>query len=153
MTDRASPTPTPAKRSQSGSQKRQRGKRLQLCLTDAEAQEIETRAERAGLSVSGYLRALAFGKDTPQPPAAKRPPVEKQILGRLLGELGKIGSNINQIARRVNEGKGFDLEPFATAYAELRRLNNALLEALGKEPNPAEPDSRKGEELKNDRQR
>jgi hypothetical protein len=134
MSDRASPPTDPTQRSTSGSETRQRKTFLHMRATPEEKADIEARAERAGLSVSGYLRALAFGKDTPQPRAAKRPPVEKQTLVKLLGELGKIGSNINQIAKRANEGRGFEAEAFAVVYAELRHLNNAILEALGKDP-------------------
>jgi len=136
MSDRASPTTDPTKRRTSGSQKRQRGKRVILFTDEAERAEIEARAERSGLSVSGFLRASVFGKDARQPSAAKRPPVEKETLLRLLAELGKVGSNINQIARRVNQDKGFDAPIFATLYAELKAVNQAILQALGKEAKP-----------------
>ena len=84
--------------------------------------------------MSGYLRALAFGKETQQPRAAHRPPVEKEILGRLLGELGKIGSNMNQLAHHANRGKGVEIGIFADLAAELRATNRAILETLGKKP-------------------
>jgi hypothetical protein len=132
MTDPA-PTPTQGK-AKSGSEKRERQKQVFFRVTDVERAEIEARAERAGLTVAGYLRAAVFGAATPQPRAARRPPVEKETLLRLLAELGKVGSNINQIARRLNQGKEFDAGPFAEFYARLEFVNTALLEALGKEP-------------------
>lgn len=134
MSDRVPPEEKPPRRRTSGSQKRDRAARVILFANAREKAEIEARAEKAGLSVSGYLRALAFGEETPQPRAARRPPVEKETLSRFLAELGKIGSNINQIARRLNQGKDFDAAPFVEIYAELREVNRALLEALGREP-------------------
>jgi hypothetical protein len=53
------------KTTKSGSETRQRQKQIFLRVTDAEHAEIETRASRSALGVSGYLRALIFGKDTP----------------------------------------------------------------------------------------
>lgn len=116
------------------SEKRERQEAIRLRVNEAEKADIQARAEKAGLSVSGYLRTLAFGLDTPQPRAAKRPPVEKATLAKLLGEFGKIGSNLNQIAHRLNQGR--DLEPafLSEICAELRETNRALLEALGREP-------------------
>jgi hypothetical protein len=125
---------TTKKRSKSGSEKRERQEGIRLRVNEAEKADIQARAEKAGLSVSGYLRAVAFGSDTHQPRAARRPPAEKATLAKLLGELGKIGSNLNQIAHRLNQGR--DLEPafLNEICAELRETNRALLDALGKEP-------------------
>lgn len=114
-----------------GSENRERNKQVFLRVTEAEKADIEARAERAGLSVGGYLRALAFGANTPQPRAARRPPVEKETLVRLLGELGKIGSNLNQTARALNQGAGFDAPIFAELAAELQNTTRAVMAALG----------------------
>lgn len=120
----------------SGSETRQRETFLHLRATLAEKAEIEARAERAGLSVSGYLRALAFGKDTPQPRAARRPPVEKETLVRLLAELGKVGSNVNQIAHAMNAGKITDHPALAMLAVEVREIRRQLKNALGREITP-----------------
>ena len=117
------------------SETRQRQAAIRLRVTDDERAAIESRAERAGLTVAGYLRAVVFGKDTPQPRAARRATIEAATLQRLLAELGKIGSNLNQIARRLNQGKDDIPAPiFAELAAELRAALRELLQALGKEP-------------------
>jgi hypothetical protein len=60
---------------------------VKCVLSAKEKADVQSRADRAGLSISGYLRELIFGKDTPQPKAARRPPVEKEELIKLRYEL------------------------------------------------------------------
>ena len=95
----------------------------------------------AGLSIGAYLRTLAFGK--PGPRAVRRPPIERKELARLLGHLGKIGSNINQIAHRYNitEGRpsGNIEGALETALNELLEWRMALMQALGYERNRKPP--------------
>ena len=135
MSDRA--TPTTKTKAKSGSETRQRQKKVFLRVTDAESADIDASADRAGLSVSGYLRALAFGKDAEQPRAARRPPVEAAELVRLQYELRKIGGNLNQIAHHLNKGKEFDGRGFAAIYAEHAATLRAIMQALGRgEPEP-----------------
>lgn len=80
---------------------RQRDKIIGFRATPEEAAIIREDAERAGMTVGAYLRKLAL--DAPVPRQSRRPPVEKQELARLLGDTGKMGSNLNQIAKRMNQ--------------------------------------------------
>lgn len=118
---------------QHGSQKRERQGRAVCFVNEAEKAAIEAKAEKAGLSVSGYMRALIFGKDTPQPRGAKRPVVEKELLVRVLGELGKIGSNLNQIAHVANQGRGVNHPALAQLVAEVVAMRQEVKAALGRE--------------------
>lgn len=108
--DNQAPTPTrPARKH--GSERRQRASHpAQMRLTLEERGELERRAERAGLSVAAYMRYQCLGEAGPR--AVKRPPVERQALavlinqlGQSAGELGKCGSNVNQIARALNSDR------------------------------------------------
>ena len=125
---------SPKPRSKHGSEKRQRATFLHLRATPAEKVEINTRAQRAGLTVSGFLRALIFGKDTPQPRAAMRPPVEAEALTALRYELRKIGGNLNQIAHHLNQGQDPDKQTLADLTAQHQTVLEAILTALGKKP-------------------
>ncbi len=93
---------------------------------------IDAAATQAGLSVGAYLRTLALGK--PGPRAVRRPPVERKELARLLGHLGKVGSNLNQLAHAFNRDDripGVDeLNAIRQHVAELR---DALMTALGRD--------------------
>ncbi len=80
-----------------------KGRRIALRLTDADHSFLEQTAKDAGLSVGAFLRMIALG--TAGARAVKRPHIEREQLGKLLGEIGKLGSNVNQIARWANTDK------------------------------------------------
>jgi hypothetical protein len=122
----------PEKATKSGSETRQRQERVFIRMTGAEKADLAQRADRAGLSVAGYLRSVAFGKDTPQPRAARRPPVEKTELVAIRYELRKIGGNLNQIAHAVNSGQGFNSGAYARLCAQHLAALDAILAALGR---------------------
>jgi hypothetical protein len=100
--------------------------------TQAQRAEIAAQAERAGISIGAYMLASAL--KAPPPRSARRPPIERRELARLLGETGKIGSNVNQIARALNRGRDVPLElMIAPVQAELATIRDMLLNALGRE--------------------
>jgi mobilization protein NikA len=74
--------------------------RIALRCTDEDRAFLEESASQAGLSVGAFLRTIAFG--TAGARAVKRPHIEREQLARLLGEIGKLGSNVNQIAKWAN---------------------------------------------------
>lgn len=121
--------------------KRRRGRRrvaepksafVRLRCTERQHAELAERADRAGLSVAAYIMAMSLGEATPR--GARRPPIERRLLAKLLGETGKIGSNINQIARALNMGQTDpDALQLAPIQAELSLIRDALMAALGRE--------------------
>jgi hypothetical protein len=93
---------------------------------------IENSAAKAGLSVGAYLRTLALG--SPGPRAARRPPVERTELARLLGHVGKLGSNVNQIAKAVHTTRNLpSWSELAAIQQEIARIREAILGALGRD--------------------
>ena len=92
---------------------------------------IREGAARAGLSVGAYLRALAVGH--PGPRSVHRPRPGDTELARLLGQIGKIGSNVNQIAKIANT---YRRPPSKSALSVMRkdieRMRRAVLKALGR---------------------
>jgi hypothetical protein len=62
----------------------------------------------------------------------RKPAVE----ARLLGELGKIGSNVNHYAKSRNMGRDSDSLDLAmeAALRDLLELRHACLQAIGQEP-------------------
>ncbi len=93
---------------------------------------INDAATKAGLSIGAYLRSLALGTSGPR--AVRRPPIERKELARILGHLGKVGSNINQLAHAFNRDR---LLPGVPELLAIRRqigeMREALMKALGRD--------------------
>ena len=109
-----------------------RGKFIAVRCSAAEYAAISAAAAQAGHSIGAYLRTAALG--TAGPRAVRRPPVEKEALARLLGEIGKLGSNVNQLARVANTtGDQPVLAELAAARSAIEDMRSALMKALGRE--------------------
>ena len=75
--------------------------RVTIRLTDTEFSIIENAAEQAEMSISEYMRT-----QTMQGQVNARFEIFADVaeIKKLIGEFGKIGSNLNQIARYFNQG-------------------------------------------------
>jgi len=105
---------------------------ISLRCTAKDHAAISEAAVKAGLSIGAYLRSLALGSAGPR--AVRRPPIERRELARLLGHLGKVGSNINQIAHGFNRDRILPGFPELLAIREdVRELRGALMKALGRD--------------------
>ena len=120
-----------------GSDKRKRGRLKAIRFTDAELAQLETAAQRAGLSVASYVRQVVLA--APPPRQSRRPPIERAQLARILGHVGKLGSNINQIAKYGNLGRLVDDASLKLAAADIAFIRHAIMEALGRDSHEPEP--------------
>lgn len=116
----------------SGSETRQRNRVLQVRLSESEFAEIEAMADRVELAPASYARSILL--DTPAPRAKRRPAVDTVRVAKLLGEIGKIGSNVNQIAHQLNAGKGVSPPAVVSALQDVAEMRKACMEALGRKP-------------------
>lgn len=116
----------------SGTEKRIRHRMLTVRFGDEEFASVQSAAEKAGLAVGSYARGVLLG--APAPRQVRRPPVERKELARLLGELGHVGGNLNQIAKAMNIGVLVYEAEIDAALAGLAEVRNAILKALGHEP-------------------
>lgn len=117
----------------SGTDKRQRRETLSARFNEQEAQAVRAKADRAGLSVATLIRTAVLDLPLPDARAPRRPSVDHQAVARLLGQLGKIGSNLNQIAKHANAGR-LQESLLEVALRDLLELRLACLQALGREP-------------------
>jgi hypothetical protein len=90
-----------------------------------EKTRIEARAKQKELSVSGYLRAKIFGKNTPQPKGSKRPSAQKQALVNLYAELDRVGSHMKQM-EQLTKGRFFE----SSITDSLKAKYNILLDTI-----------------------
>jgi hypothetical protein len=123
--------------SRSGTEKRQRTRVLSMRFSEQEAEAIRKMAEQTGMSVASLMRHALF--KTQPPRAVRHPSVDHKAVARLLGQLGKIGSNINQLAHYAHLGR-YQTKSIELALRDLAELRHACLHALGQEPEREEPD-------------
>nr|WP_249162991.1 MobC family plasmid mobilization relaxosome protein [Bradyrhizobium diazoefficiens] len=104
----------------------------------AERNAINVAAEAAGVGPCTFARVVivsAVGK-TPTPAPRRRPTPSQasRDLAKAIGEIARIGNNLNQLARAANSG--FDLDPAIVleATAELRRLRETIVAAQDEGP-------------------
>jgi hypothetical protein len=109
-----------------------RGKFIAVRCTPAEYAAIAEKAAAAGLKIGSYLRGVALGD--PGPRAARRPPVERTELARILGLLGNLTGNVNQLARGFNQSGRFPGFPELLAIRrEAAEMREAVMRALGRD--------------------
>jgi len=122
----------------SGSQKRKTTARIAINCTPSQKAAIREKTDATGLSPSAMCLAVLL--DVPLP-KRRRPSVNAQEVARVLAELGKIGSNINQIAYHLNAGRPGDrIEgSLEEALRDLMEMRLACLQALGYERNRRPP--------------
>lgn len=121
----------------SGTNKRQRTRVLSGRFNDQEVAAIQ----RTGQSLAALVRQQVL--KTPAARAVRRPTVDHQAVARILAQLGKIGSNINQLAHHANAGRPMDRmsNNLELALRDLAELRHACLHALGQEPErPSSPE-------------
>jgi|SRR5579862_842973 len=121
----------------SGSDKRQRGEAVTVRLTKDERATLDALASRSGMAAGAFMRAAAFGDAGPR--AQRRPPVDHVALRQLLGECGRVGNNLNQIARALNAGGSIDVPELRAALAAYLDIRAAILHALAMDPIAEEP--------------
>lgn len=121
----------PKKAKNTKSETRQKTETLGVRVTHEEKAEIEAGATDAGLTIGSYVRATMLKKATTRP--TKKPAADLVILGQILGQIGKIGNNLNQIAKRLNEGKGIGFERLYKELNELSIVKESILKALRRE--------------------
>lgn len=124
--------PAVPRRSRSGSDTRQRSERRTYRFTQDELAKLEADARAAGMTAPSYVRHLLTGGKAPR--AVRRPPVELETLRVLLGRIGKVGGNINQMAHKANTLNLLPpLEVLREIQRDMRAMRDAMLESLGYE--------------------
>lgn len=100
-------------------------------VTLAEGVAIENKARKYGLSVGLYAKAHVLS-DAGLPLAVARPgpPRDANELRKLVAHIGKIGSNMNQIAKFANAGQGVDRDALMMAIQDLGGIRSSVASVL-----------------------
>jgi hypothetical protein len=95
---------------------------------------VAAEAKAAGFASLSAFVCMRLGEDgTPSRIRSTVSLADRQLLARALGELGKVGSNHNQLARRQNiSGEEPELAEWQRIEAVIQDIRCMLLEALGR---------------------
>lgn len=106
---------------------RAREKEIRVKLTEAELQYTKDKANSCGLTMSEYIRQIIFKGLVIK--------LETFDIKGLSVELNRIGTNINQIARHVNEkGGDYDKQDMDNLISEFKEMQAVVYaKALGME--------------------
>jgi cyclopropane fatty-acyl-phospholipid synthase-like methyltransferase len=116
-----------------GSEARKKSKVIGVRLSDEELAEVQAKAANKNVSLPTYFREAVLEKVETVGVAPRRK-FDLQLLSISVGALGKIGNNLNQIARRLNEGGGVGLERIAAALEQLEIAMKELLKIIKAKP-------------------
>ena len=112
-----------------------RSYRIDIRLTPVEHKLLNQIAAADGLSMSDYVRATVLHAK----PVGFRTDPHRKLIIQELGQLGKIGSNLNQIAhelhveRLAGRGGQVSTERIRTALNDLKAISDHLLNILGRD--------------------
>lgn len=104
---------------------------LRIRLSRLEREAVDAAAEAAGVGPCSWARVVvvtAVGQvPSPAPRRRRKPEKAARELAQVIGQIAKIGNNLNQIARAANIG--FDVDPMLIKEAteELRLLREAIV--------------------------
>lgn len=107
------------------SEQRHKSRVVPFRVSPQEYATLTRLADRERLTVGSYIRWVSIEEPTKEKPttrARRRPTIEVQAVSGLLGQLSKIGSNLNQIAKRANSGDRPLLSELHDTLAACRQL-------------------------------
>lgn len=116
----------------SGSETRKRPHMVGVRLSDSEFAVLSRYADASEITPASYMRMQTL--DIPPPRASRKPAINREMTARVLAELGKIGSNVNQIARSLNTKSGVHPEHLDEALKAISDMRTSCMEALGRKP-------------------
>jgi hypothetical protein len=96
-------------------------------LSQDEFCAVEAAAERAGLSVSAFIRSLSLEGAGLRPFLTE---ADRAIIGLLARDMRAIGSNLNQVARAINAGRSLGASDVANSVAAARAVANTVVVEL-----------------------
>jgi hypothetical protein len=105
---------------------------LRIRLTEAEHRTIVMVAQSQGLGICTFARVATIrAAGLADKRQKRRKPNEAQrLLAECLGQLARIGSNVNQAARALNSGWDCDPVILQAMAWELRALREAMVAAV-----------------------
>jgi Bacterial mobilisation protein (MobC) len=119
---------TAAKKSRSGSATRQKTTMAGFRVTAEELQDLRELAGRQRLTVASYMRRQTLEHPTTR--TRRRANPQTEVLSAILAQLGKLGGNMNQIARRMNMNETPLASEIQDAFVACRQVSKRVNDLL-----------------------
>jgi hypothetical protein len=101
-------------------------------FTDDELARLQARADAAGLSLAGYIRAACLGDTGIR--SVPKTPIDRAAAERVLVTSARIGGNLYQLVRASNFGDVVLTAEAAPVLDDLRKMLDDLRVMLGRKP-------------------
>lgn len=95
---------------------RKEDRQINFRVSDLEFQRLEQMAKDVGMSVPSFCKMKAQGA------RVKPPKVNKEGAIEIARQMRSIGNNVNQLAKRANEGKAIPKEELQAIQRELHAI-------------------------------
>lgn len=105
---------------------RKRKKQFLLCLSEYEMMMLEQKAYEFNITKTECLRQMILFGGVQK----SKPPIDENIILKLIKEINPIGNRINQIARRTNTVFNTSLEDLEMAKEEVMKVSRLLYDCL-----------------------
>jgi hypothetical protein len=93
-----------------------------------ERKRIVADAKQAGMTMGSYIRSRLL--DAPETKTVYRRTLTKRLMTKLIGEMGRVGNNMNQIAWKLNSGMvvtPLDRQQHEEGIRALKEMRAALI--------------------------
>lgn len=110
------------------SEQRNKTKTIGVRVTPTEYEKIKSKAQKLDMSMSAFLLTLALQSDTPEEGLSSS--LDRATLTKVLGQLGKVGSNLNQIAKRMHLGGNVGVDKVLLTCKHVIFLKNEILKTI-----------------------
>jgi hypothetical protein len=111
----------------SRSDARQKTTTTSFRMTPAERATVVAAADAAGMGPSTFARVSVLHAAGREAPIRKRRDAIATVIAPVLGELGRVGNNLNQLTRHAHVGGRVDSESLTRLCDETERLTMAVL--------------------------
>jgi len=111
-----------------------RESKVEVRFFPAEKAQLQLLAAEAGMTISDFIRVRTISAKR----IIKKATPLREVLIKLLAELGKIGSNVNQMARALNrrqdseELKGISFDEINNVIADVGKATDKLIKELNR---------------------
>jgi hypothetical protein len=119
----------------SGSNVRQKTTTTSFRMTVIERAAVVAAADAVGMGPSTFARISVLRAAGREAPIRKRRDAIATVIAPVLGELGRVGNNLNQLTRHAHIGGQVDSESLTRLRDEAERLTLAVL-SLREAPSP-----------------